>query len=318
MQKVILGNKIIVSLSNNVTLEKECTDVELALLKSANTEEEVVDILCPELKKNRKETIKLTEYINKVKSSGLISYRNNAFYWDEVSSLSLPKDLVQNILTAKFNGDSLKLETYKNFWTLLSLNTDTSCRNNLYRFLQLHGLVIAKCGFFVAYRNVDKTADPNIYTDNYTHSFKIKIGEMVVMDRKQVNSDSNIECSRGLHCAGKNWLERNYYGSVGLACLVNPADVCAVPKNSSYGKLRTCAYLPIETIEFNSKGHVIPLDVETGFDCSYVSKVIYEGIMGTEEDSPYKILIPDTELHKESIQDNLLEIAKKCITDRWI
>ena len=75
-----------------------------------------------------------------------------------------------------------------------------------------------------------------------------------------------------------------------------------------YGKLRTCAYLPIEVIKY----------VEDGFDCSYVTKVIYEGITGTE-DSPYKIIIPKVEgINKESIQDKLLDIAMKCVVDRVV
>ena len=86
----------------------------------------------------------------------------------------------------------------------------------------------------------------------------------------------------------------------------------------NYGKLRTCAYLPIEVINYNENDDVIPLDVEDGFDCSYVTKVIYEGITGTEE-SPYKIIIPEIDsINKESIQDKLLDIAMKCVVDRVI
>ena len=85
-----------------------------------------------------------------------------------------------------------------------------------------------------------------------------------------------------------------------------------------YGKLRTCAYLPIEVIEYDKNADVIPLDVEDGFDCSYVTKVIYEGITGTEN-SPYEIKIPDIKsINKESIQDKLLDIAMKCVVDRVI
>ena len=71
-------------------------------------------------------------------------------------------------------------------------------------------------------------------------------------------------------------------------------------------------------INYNENDDVIPLDVEDGFDCSYVTKVIYEGITGTE-DSPYKIIIPKVEgINKESIQDKLLDIAMKCVVDRVV
>ena len=85
-----------------------------------------------------------------------------------------------------------------------------------------------------------------------------------------------------------------------------------------YGKLRTCAYLPIEVINYDENEDVIPLNVEDGFDCSYVTKVIYEGITGTEK-SPYKINIPNIAgINRESIQDKLLDIAMKCVVDRVI
>lgn len=41
--------------------------------------------------------------------------------------------------------------------------------------------------------------------------------------------------------------------------------------------------------------------------------------MGTEEDSTYKIKIPELPgIERQSIADKLLDIAMKCITDREI
>lgn len=72
-------------------------------------------------------------------------------------------------------------------------------------------------------------------------------------------------------------------------------------------------------INYDKNNNVIPINVEDGFDCSYVTKVIYEGTMGTEEDSIYKIQIPKIKgLINESIQDKLLEIAKDCIVNKQL
>lgn len=102
-------------------------------------------------------------------------------------------------------------------------------------------------------------------------------------------------------------------------CLCNPADVVAVPPLDDYGKLRTCAYLPIAKAEFDKNGDVIPFKADDGFDCGYVTKVIYEGLMGTEKDSTYRIEIPEVPgINRETISDKLLDIAMKCITDRQI
>jgi hypothetical protein len=47
--------------------------------------------------------------------------------------------------------------------------------------------------------------------------------------------------------------------------------------------------------------------------------VIYEGIMGTESSTTYKLEIPDVPgITKDRITDNLLEIAKNVIVERNI
>lgn len=90
-----------------------------------------------------------------------------------------------------------------------------------------------------------------------------------------------------------------------------------MPHEDYYGKLRTCAYLPIDYAQFDENGDVIAYNVKDGFECEYVPKVIYEGLMGTEKDSTYKLEIPDIpEINKQTISDSLLRIAMECITNR--
>ena len=318
MQKIIkVDNKVTVFLENGEIVEKEVTEDEFKKVVEAQTDEEVLNLLCPEYQKSIELHNNALTLIEKIQKSKLLSMRGDVVYWEEVSCLSVPEELVKAIIKAEEEHNELKISTYRNFWTLMSLNPSEECRKNLYWFLQLHGLKLAKCGFFVAYRNVDTTKEKGVYTDHHSHSTRIEIGEMVTIPREKCDCNSNNECSRGLHCASVKWLKKNYFGDVGLACLVNPADVVAVPHNSEYGKLRTCAYLPMDIIHYDNDDNVIPLDVEDGFDCSYVTKVIYEGTMGTEQDSTYKINIPEIPgTTSESIQDKLLEIAKECIVCR--
>ena len=319
MQKLIrINNKVIVILNNGCKFEKENVTDEVFDTICNSSDEELMTMFNPKSAEELKEAESIKKVINSVETSNLLVKKGDSIYFKGVSELSLPKELVEAILTAESNNDELKLEAYKNFWTLMSLNPNEECRKNLFWFLTKYDMTIAKCGFFVGYRNVDTTSEEGVYTDHHSHTFKIKIGEMVTMPREQCDCDSNISCSRGLHASSVGWLKRNYYGDTGLACLINPADVVAVPHIDNYGKLRTCAYLPIEVIKYNEHDDVIPLDVEDGFDCSYVTKVIYEGITGTEN-SPYEIKIPEVKgIDKESIQDKLLDIAMKCVVDRVI
>ena len=318
MQKVIkVDNKITVFLENGEVIEKEVTEDEFKKVVEAQTDEEVLKLLCPEYQKSIESHNNALTLIEKIQKSKLLSMRGDVVYWEEVSCLSVPEELAKAIIKAEEEHNELKISTYRNFWTLMSLNPDERCRKNLFWFLQKYGMTISRCGFFVGYRNVDKTEEENVFTDHHSHTFKIRIGEMVTMDRDKCDTVQENTCSTGLHIGGRGWLKKNYYGDTGLACLINPADVVAVPPYDNYGKLRTCAYLPMDIIHYDETSNVIPLDVEDGFDCSYVTKVIYEGTMGTKEDSTYKINIPEIpRITVESIQDKLLEIAKECIVCR--
>lgn len=319
MQKVIrINNKVIVILNNGCKFEKDNITDEVFEIICNSSDDELMKIFNPQYEKELEEAETVKKVINSVEDSNLLIKKGDSIYFKGVSELSLPKELVIAIITAENNNDELKLEAYKNFWTLMSLNPNEECRKNLFWFLTKYDMTIAKCGFFVGYRNVDTTDEEGVYTDHHSHTFRIRIGEMVTMPRERCDCDSSVSCSKGLHIGGKGWLKQNYFGNTGLACLINPADTVAVPKIDDYGKLRTCAYLPIELIKYDENDDVIPLDVEDGFDCSYVTKVIYEGITGTEE-SPYKIKIPEVNgINKESIQDRLLDIAMKCVVDRVI
>lgn len=318
MQKVIkVDNKVTIFLENGAIIEKEVTEDEFKKVVEAQTDEEVLKLLCPEYQKSVELHNNALTLVEKIQKSKLLSMRGDVVYWEEVSCLSVPEELVKAIIKAEEEHNELKISTYRNFWTLMSLNPDERCRKNLFWFLQKYGMTISRCGFFVGYRNVDKTEEENVFTDHHSHTFKIRIGEMVTMDRNKCDTVQENTCSTGLHIGGRGWLKENYFGDTGLACLINPADVVAVPPYDNYGKLRTCAYLPMDIIHYDETSNVIPLDVEDGFDCSYVTKVIYEGTMGTKEDSTYRINIPEIPgTTVESIQDKLLEIAKECIVCR--
>lgn len=314
-----INSKVIVLLDNGNYIEKN--DVSARLFKklaSAKTDTDIMKLLDNNYNSKVEEIKEVNSLINNVKKSKILTYDNECIYMKNTSKLSLPKDLAEKILKAEKNKDSIKLESYRNFWILMSLNPDKECRENLFWFLQKYGMTISRHGFFVGYRNVDVTDDKNVFTDHYTHTFKIKIGEIVSMNRNDCDSDSNVTCSKGLHIAGKGWLKRNYYGSTGMACLVNPADVVAVPKEDNYGKLRTCAYLPMEIIHYDNNNEIIPPNIEDGFDCGYISKVIYEGLLA-DNDSEYKIEIPKLpNISKNKIKKSIIDIANKCIKNRNI
>lgn len=325
MQKVIkVDGKVITLFEDGTYCERDNVSNELfKQIVEAESEEEVFALMCPEHGQRMKEYESVQEFMGDIEDSQLLTLKGESVYWEDVSQLSMPTELVRAVLDAEAKHDEVRIDTYRNFWTLMSLNPDERCRKNLFWFLNKNGLVISRCGFFVAYRNADfKEIDENgveVYTDHHTHKMSIRIGEVVTMPRENCDPVQENTCSRGLHLGAKWWLQKGYFGNQGLICLCNPADVVAVPPLDDYGKLRTCAYLPIEKAEFDDNGQVIPFKQHDGFDCGYVTKVIYEGLMGTEEDSSYRIEIPEVPgISKQNISDKLLDIAMKCITERQV
>jgi hypothetical protein len=321
MQKIIrFNNTVIAILSDGNSYQREgLSDKEFNSLMAAKTDEDILSIMNPEYENAIRERQDVLDILSKADKSKRFTVLRDAIYWPEVSMLSVPKELVQVVLEAEEAGDEVLLETYRNFWTLMCLNPSEECRHNLFWFLSKWGMKISRSGFFVAYRNVDihkrgETVEDSIFTDHYTHTFRIKIGEIVTQDRDRCDCDSNVSCSKGLHLGGQDWLNKNYFGQQGLVCLCNPAEVVAVPYDDNYGKLRCCAYLPIKEAEFDDSGKVIPLNESDGFECQYVPKVIYEGLMGTEKDTHYKLEIPAIPgIDRQSIADRLLDIAREAI-----
>jgi hypothetical protein len=119
---------------------------------------------------------------------------------------------------------------------------------------------------YVEFVNLE-ASEQTVYTDGYTGRMEIILGQPVKISRKECDANPDRTCSKGLHAANSSWLTSGYFGSVGLAVLINPMHVIAVPYTDG-GKLRCCEYLPIATIEYDDNGKVIPIDTNT-FELEY-------------------------------------------------
>lgn len=152
-----------------------------------------------------------------------------------------------------------------------------------------------------------------IYTDNYTKTFEITIGEPVCMDRSECDSNSASACSRGLHVGNKSFLTRGAFGQVGLVCLINPYNVVAVPKYDQ-NKLRCCEYLPIGIVEYDSNSNLIEIDTDLYEDdyCQFtvdqINEMLYEADMVEQQ---INTLFEDT-VPVEYIAD----LARKAVAGR--
>jgi len=108
--------------------------------------------------------------------------------------------------------------------------------------------VIGKLGdLFSAIVNADNKVGEEstaYYTDMHTRKMTIELGVPVRMERKECDSDPAIDCSYGLHVGATKYVENfGRSGAVVLVCLVNPANVVAVP-NYDHSKMRVSEYFP--------------------------------------------------------------------------
>lgn len=91
------------------------------------------------------------------------------------------------------------------------------------------------------------------YTDMYTNTMSINIGVPVLMERTECDSDPTMDCSYGLHVGATKYVE-SFAGnsSAVLACLVNPANVVAVPQYD-HSKMRVSEYFPFAIAKYENR-----------------------------------------------------------------
>lgn len=94
------------------------------------------------------------------------------------------------------------------------------------------------------YANVVHLQDDQTYTDAYTGTMKIKIGQEVSIPRSECD-ESGTSCSRGLHAAF-NIQHHSSNGDTKLLVAICPRDIVSVPYSES--KFRCCRYLPLAVL----------------------------------------------------------------------
>jgi|VirMetMinimDraft_7_1064189.scaffolds.fasta_scaffold00418_23 hypothetical protein len=151
-----------------------------------------------------------------------------------------------------------------------------------------------------------------VYTDSYTKTMQITIGKAVSIPRTECDARQDYTCSHGLHVAGKEWLVNSgSFGTTSIMVLVNPADVVAVPPSDNYGKMRTCRYFPIKVIEDKSKLDEYSETFGDGFEDDFMSEILYDGDISTDQSFDYTLDIPEIpEISRSKMLLRLSDISK--------
>jgi hypothetical protein len=92
------------------------------------------------------------------------------------------------------------------------------------------------------------------YTDWHSGTTSVRLGGTVSMDRASVDCNPSNTCSSGLHIGAPGYVKNFGGGSdnVHLACLVNPMNVCAIPSDYSYQKMRVCEYYAYGIVDLSN------------------------------------------------------------------
>jgi len=183
---------------------------------------------------------------------GYVHVKNGTLNWNGIPMPELFTDRILDMKKEGFDFDSML-----NFMCNLNDNPSDKSILELFDFMQNKNLPITQDGHFLAY----KAVRPD-FKDIYSGSIDNSVGEVVEVDRSEVDSNRNKHCSAGLHVGAIDYVTS--YGGINLdnhddndgdggnqivICKVNPADVVSVPSDAKFQKLRACRYEVVAIFE---------------------------------------------------------------------
>lgn len=153
-----------------------------------------------------------------------------------------------------------------NFAKRLANNPSRKSREQLYNFIDANGIQIDEDGFIIGYKGVTRDENgqyvslhsgPGTVNDTVYQNAQLpnNVGDVVTLDRRLIDDDSNRGCSVGLH-VGTYEYASSFGNGVTLTVKVDPADVVSVPNDCAFQKVRTCRYEVLATTEQKYLGAV--------------------------------------------------------------
>lgn len=129
--------------------------------------------------------------------------------------------------------------------TFESLVKQSKIGDDIRRFVVSNSLEITRDGCFIGFKNVNKTT----YCDHHTGKTHHQTGDIIQMDRDDVNPDPSVSCGSGLHVGTSKYVSGfNLHSSATFLVKVNPKNVVCVPHGGE-GKIRCCEYTVLNKID---------------------------------------------------------------------
>lgn len=170
--------------------------------------------------------------------------------------------------------EGFPIEPMVMFMDNLYQNPSKRAVDELYGFLERGNLPITPDGHFLAYKRV--RAD---YKDCHTGTMDNSIGQVVEMERYDVDDNKDNTCSSGLHFCSKEYLS-SFGGARTVIVKINPRDVVSIPSDYNQTKGRACRYEVVGEIDNNDASAAFTRSVQS--NSSNYDKPVKEG------DTPFK------------------------------
>lgn len=202
----------------------------------------------------------------------------------------LRSELADHILRMVESNDP-KLRSVVKFLEKVSQNPSEASRNSLYTWLRGRDFTLTADGDFIAYKGVAidddgvsvsrKSGNAIVDGVHFRGHVPNREGSVIEIPRSQVDDDTKVGCSTGLHAGTWEYAHRFARGRT-LKVQINPRDVVSVPEHASFKKLRVCRYLVLEEVEAPETLPVIGQDEDDSYDDSG-----YKDYYGDDEDAEY-------------------------------
>jgi hypothetical protein len=171
---------------------------------------------------------------------GNVSIQGETLFW---KGKVLNTGLAMRMITMLQEG--FPIEPMVNFMENLYTNPSHRAVTELYGFLEKNNLPITPDGHFLAYKKVR-----NDFLDCHSGTMNNSVGQIVEMERHDVNDNKDETCSTGLHFCGMSYLS-HFGGERTVIVKINPADVVSIPSDYNEAKGRACRYEVIGELNVN-------------------------------------------------------------------
>jgi len=183
---------------------------------------------------------------------GNVSIQGETLYWKGTELHTTLAVKMINMLREGFPIEPMVL-----FMDNLYQNPSKRAVDELYGFLEKGNLPITPDGHFLAYKKV--RAD---YKDVYTGTMDNSVGQIVEMERYNVDDNKDNTCSTGLHFCSKDYLN-NFGGERVVIVKINPRDVVSIPSDYNATKGRACRYEVVGEIDADKADQAFARSVQS-------------------------------------------------------